>query len=407
MILLIFVSIIVLILSAFASGSEAALISVTYSKARAMAAAGRRGSRALLKIKNDMRRAISTIVIINNVSNIVGSAVIGVIAGKLFNSTILGIFFAVFTILIIIFSEIIPKTLGEAHAEKISLFVAPEILLLQKLFRPLVWLIEKVVRLFHKGPRIHTVSEAEIKVMAQVGTEAGVIETDESKLIQRIFKLNDITAEDMMTPRQQVESISGDETLGVMRERILKLRHSRIPVYGEDLDTVLGIVLLKDLLMAIAKDQFASKSLDYLQEPQYVRDDMLADDLLLLFQKKEKHLAIVVDENRKMVGIVTLEDVLEELVGEITDEKDVQPDAIKRVSKEEILVDEATEISDINDFFNCLIESDGTMGDYILDKFGKKLKVGEVFKEDELEFKIVSMARVRPKLIGIRKRVLQ
>lgn len=404
MTLLIVVSFVVIVASALASGSEAALFSVTQSKVRAMAAAEKPGSQALLAIKKDMPKTIATIVIVNNIANIVGSGAVGAIAGNLFNSTVMGIFFAVFTFLIIIFSEIIPKTYAEVHADRIAIMIARPVRFFRTVFSPLVWITEKIAKPF-RGNQKRTVSEEEIKIMAQMGREAGIIEQDESKMIQRVFKLNDITADDMMTPWQLVEAIPGDETLGVLRKRILELRHSRIPVHGDQQDEIIGVVLLKDLLSAVAYDRFASKPAEYVQEPLIVQHDMLADDLLILFQRRQRHLAIVVDENRKLKGVVTLEDVLEELVGEITDEKDVRPDAIMRVTKTEIIVHGKTEVAEIDDFFNTTIFHEGVIRDYIADKFGAKMKAGDVFedKEEELEFRIISMSRTRPKHISIKK----
>lgn len=403
MTLLIIISLVVIMSSAFASGAEAALFTISVSKVRAMASAKEPGGKALLAAKNDMTHTISTIVIINNISNIVGSSIIGVVAGRLFGSTALGIFLGFFTLLIILFAEIIPKTIGEEHAEMIALKVARPVMALHEIFRPILWLMEVVIRPFRRKGGKRGVSEEEIKIMAQMGHESGAIEMDESKLIQRVFKLNDITAADMMTPWSLVEAISGDETLGASREKILKLRHSRIPVHGKTPDLIVGVVLLKDLLSAIAHDRFSAHPADYVHEPIFVSHDMLADDLLIHFQKKQIHLAIVVDENRKLEGVVTLEDVLEELVGEITDEKDVMPDAIMRVSKDEILVDAGTEIEDINDFFNISIFHEGIIGEYLSLEFGSKMQVGDAFGKNDIEFRIVSMSRMRPKRISIRK----
>lgn len=404
MALLIIVSLVVIVASALASGSEAALFSITQSKVRAMAAAGKPGSKALLTIKKDMPKTIATIVIVNNIANIVGSGAVGAIAGSVFNSTAIGIFFALFTFLIIVFSEIIPKTFAESYADRIAIAIARPVHFLKMVFSPVVWVTERIAKPF-RGNAKRSVSEEEIKIMAQMGREEGIIEHDESKMIQRVFKLNDITADDMMTPWQLVEAVAGDKTLGVLREKILALRHSRVPIYGEQQDEILGVVLLKDLLSAIASDRFASTPSEYVQEPLFVQHDMLADDLLILFQRRQRHLGIVVDENRKLKGVVTLEDVLEELVGEITDEKDVHPDAIMRVSKTEIIVDGQTDIAEIDDFFNTSIFHEGSISDYLFEKFGKKMAVGDVFvdKEESLEFRINAMSRTRPKHISITK----
>ncbi len=396
---------IVMAVAALASGTEAALFSVPYSRVRAMLQAKRRGAKALVRVKEDMTSAIGTIVIVNNVATIVGSALVGTAAHHVFNSTMLGLFFAVFTLAIIVASELIPKTLGEAHADRIAPLVAPPVLLLTRVFKPILWLIDRLVKPFHRQPAFKAkVSEEEIKIMAQLGHEAGAIEHDESSIIRRVFQLNDITADDMMTLVERVETIPGDIPLGEQRQRVLELRHSRVPVTGETAEQVLGVVLTRDLISAVARDEFQAKPIDFLQEAIRVRNDLPADDLLPLFQKKEQHLAIVEDADGKLVGVVTLEDVLEELVGEITDEKDVRPETIKRVSKTEILVSEGTEIAKVNHFFNTAIAHDGTVGDFVMEKFGKRPKVGDALDEGGLTYVISTMSRTRPQLISVRKR---
>lgn len=240
--------------------------------------------------------------------------------------------------------------------------------------------------------------------MALLGRESGSIEKDESLLIRRVFRLNDITADDMMTLLPQVETIPGDVALGAQRQRILGLRHSRVPVVGESPDQILGMVLTRDLISAIARDEFQAAPNDFLQEALRVRSDVPADDLLPLFQGKEQHLAVVEDADGRMVGVVALEDVLEELVGEIADEKDIRPETIKRLSKNEIVVDADTDIAKINHFFNVRIAGEGTIRYYVVDKFGRSPKVGETLDEGGLTFVISSMSRTRPKLITIRKR---
>lgn len=405
MTVLIIVALLVMSLSAIASGTEAALFSVPYSRARTMLQAKKPGAKALVKIKEDMTRAIGTIVIINNIANIVGSALVGALAADVFSSAVMGVFFAGFTLAIIIFSELIPKTLGEHHADRVAPFLAPIVVFLIGVFRPVLWIINTMVKPFHVPHAMKTkVSEDEIKMMALLGREAGSIEHDESAMIRRVFRLNDITADDMMTPADRVETIPGDVTIGEQRRRVLDLRHSRVPVTGDAPDQILGIALTRDLIAAAARDEFQATPTDFLQEALHVRSDFAADDLLPLFQQKEQHLAIVEDADGRMVGVVTLEDVLEELVGEITDEKDVRPETIKRISKNEILVDEGTAAAKINHFFNVAIPFEGQIGEYVLERFGRRPKVGESLDEDGLTYVISSMSRTRPKLITVRKR---
>jgi len=402
---LVLIALLVILLSAVASGTEAALFSVPYSRARTMLQAGKPGAKALVRIKEDMTRAIGTIVIVNNIANIVGSALVGAVAADLFSSAVLGVFFAAFTLAIIIFSELIPKTLGEHHADRIAPLLAPAVVFMIGIFRPVLWMINTMVKPFHVPHAMKTkVSEEEIKMMALLGREAGSIEQDESAMIRRVFRLNDITADDMMTPADRAETISGDVPLGEQRRQVLDLRHSRVPVTGDAPDIILGIALTRDLIAAVARDEFQATPTDFIQEALRVRSDAAADDLLPLFQRKEQHLAIVEDADGRMVGVVTLEDVIEELVGEITDEKDVRPETIKRVSKTEILVDEGTSTARINHFFNVAIPFDGQIGEYLLERIGRRPKVGESLDEGDLTFVISSMSRTRPKHITVRKR---
>lgn len=401
---LLLVCLAVLALSAMASGTEAALFSVPYSRVRAWVGAKRPGSRALLRLKEDMTRSIGTVVIVNNIANIVGSALVGAIAADIFSSAALGVFFAGFTLAIIVVSELIPKTLGEHYADAVATAMAPVVLGLTAVFRPVLWLIDLLVRPFRGGAAMRAkVSEDEIKIMALLGHEAGSIERAESRLIHRVFRLNDITADDMMTPADRVESIPGDVPLGAQMQRILDLRHSRIPVYDDEPDRILGIALSRDLIAAAARDEFQATPTDFLQEALRVRNDVPADDLLPLFQRMGQHLAVVEGHDGRMVGVVTLEDVLEELVGEIVDEKDVQPVTIKRVSKTEILVDEGTDVARVNHFFNVAIPSEGTIGDYVTEKLGRAPKEGERFEDGGLTFIAVKTTRTRPKHVVIRK----
>lgn len=240
--------------------------------------------------------------------------------------------------------------------------------------------------------------------MAQLGRLSGSVEADESRMIRRVFRLNDITADDMMTLASYAETLPADVPLGQQRRRVLDVRHSRVPVVGESPAHVLGVALTRDLLAALARDEFQATPADFAQEALRVRADMSADDLLPLFQGREQHLAVVEDAEGRMVGVVTLEDVLEELVGEITDEKDIRPETIKRLSKTEILADEGTEITRINHFFNISIAYEGALGDYVLEKFGRVPNAGDALEDGGLTFVVAAMSRTRPKRIVIRKR---
>ncbi len=313
---------IVLLSSALCSGAEAALFSVPLVKARQLAQSNKASEKALLTIRQNMSRPIATIVILNNIANIVGSIVVGEIATKALGSQWLGLVSGVLTFLVIIFSEIIPKTLGERYAERISLWVARPVQGLTRLLTPLVWLVEQVTSPITKGNTGPTTNEAEIKLLARIGRQEGIIEANESEMIQHVFTLNDVTAGNMMSPRVVMTYLPGALTLGEAKEKIIASQHSRIVVIGKTTDDVIGVVWKNQLLTAIIEQKTGQPVSDFAHSPQFVPEGTHADALLNFFRKQRRHLAIVVDEYGGVAGVVSLEDVLETLTGEIVDETD-------------------------------------------------------------------------------------
>lgn len=322
MIQLLIAVLIVLISSALCSGAEAALFSVPLVRVRQLGETRKPAALALLKIRQKMSRPIATIVILNNVANIVGSIVVGGIATQVLGSQWLGVFSGLLTFLVIIFAEIIPKTLGERYAERIGLIVARPVLLLTRIFTPLVWCIEKVTAPITKGGRYPVTNEAEIRLLAHIGSQEGIIDKRESDMIQRVFRLNDLTADDIMTPRVNLTYLHGDETLGEAKSAILASQHSRIIVIGNSIDNVQGIVFKNELLAAMVEAKYDQPIVSFKHEPQFVPESTHADRLLEVFQKTRRHLVVVLDEFGGTAGVVTLEDVLEVLTGEIVDETD-------------------------------------------------------------------------------------
>jgi len=379
-----FVSVLVLlVVSAAASCTEAALFSVSYGQVLSSVDQKRRGSGILQSIKNDMSRPIMTIVIINNVSNIVGSIVVGALAAAEFDSRI-GVFTAVLTFTVIVFAEIIPKTIGERFCGPIALAMAGPVLWMSRLIWPLILLIELITRpLMRESDNVGT-SEAEIQALTRLGQQTGAIEADESELIQRVFRLNDVTAWDIMTPLSKIDAIDGRLTLGEVKEQLMTLTHTRLPVHEGSLNKVIGVVHLRDMLLALSngKEEMPVKSLA--KSPSFIPAVSAGDDLLRHFQRTKQHLAIVVDAYGTVLGVLTLEDVLEELVGEIVDETDVEQSPIQRLSHKEIIVDASTEVVRINEFFETEMSATGRIGEQIIDRLGHIPAVGEVVKFGEV-----------------------
>lgn len=326
MLQLIIVILIVLVGSALCSAAETSLLSVPLIKVQQLAQSKKPGALALLAIRKKINRPIATVVILNNIFNIVGSIVIGSLASSLLGDTGLGIFSAFLTFLIIVFGEIMPKTVGERYAENIALTVALPVQGLTFLFIPIIIALEKITAPFTKGKKPLTTNEAEILFLTRVGYQEGVIEDDEAEMIQRVFRLNDRNAANLMTPRIATTYLRGDSTLNEVKQDIITSQHSRIIVIENSLDKVIGLALKHELLAGMIDGNDEGKVADFLREVRFVPETIRADRLLKEFQKTRQHLVVVLDEYGGMSGVVTLEDVLEVLTGEIVDETDLSVD---------------------------------------------------------------------------------
>ena len=313
---------IVLLGSGICSCSETALFSVPLIKVRQLSQSNNPSALALYAIRQKMNRPIGTIVVLNNIFNIVGSITIGGLAAKNLQDAWMGIFSGVLTLLIIIFGEIIPKTLGERYATSIALLIAIPVRFLTVLFTPLVWLIEQITNPFTRGKRMPSTNEAEIKFLAALGHKEGVIESDEEQMIQRVFQLNDLMATDLMTPRVVITYLLGELTLINYQQEIIQSQHTRILVVDDYIDEVLGIALKQDLLAALIQGQGHKTMAELARPAHFVHGGMRADKLLKEFQEKREHLMVVIDEYGGVAGVITLEDVIEVLTGEIVDETD-------------------------------------------------------------------------------------
>ncbi len=314
-------TIIMLFGSGFFSATEAALFSVPINKAKILASQKKKGADFLLRIKKDMRPTITVIVVFNNTFNIAGSIFIGTLAAEIYGSTKIGIFSAVLTFLVIVFAEIIPKSIGESFSVSMSLFLAKPLFYTTKLFTPLIYFIDLFTKTLPKKKK--TISEEEIRTLSNLGFQEGVIEEDEKEMIHRVFLLNDLLVKDVMTPRTVVTAFNANKTLKDLEEEIFSLSHSRIPIYRDNLDNVIGICHQRELLIAFSRGKkdtsisdFASKEVIKVLEHQKI------DELIPTFRKTRCHLAIVVDDFGGTAGVITLEDVLEQIIGSVIDETD-------------------------------------------------------------------------------------
>ena len=301
---------------------EAAVLSLPLVKARILADQKRKGSRDLLIIKENIHAAVATIVVLNNSVNIVGSIFVGQHALRIFGNEWLAISSALVTFLIIVVSEVIPKTIGEHYKVSVSLASAKAIRIAIWILRPLTQILIFATKMFRKRSTIPKVTEEEIKAMLKLGRAAGTVEVDEENLCNRAFKLNDVRAFHIMKPIGQIYALPATQKLIEAKESILNSQYSRIAVYDKDVSNIIGICQQRVLLKEIAKDNYEAEIKDFISRPIFVNENEKADELLSKFQAYHQHLFIVRDKAGKNVGIVSMEDVLEELFGEIYDEKD-------------------------------------------------------------------------------------
>jgi CBS domain containing-hemolysin-like protein len=313
----------IIVVSFLCSLTEAAILSLPAVRARMLLEEKRLNSRDLMYVKDNIAAAVATIVVINNTINIAGSIYIGHEATRIFGDAYLGTISALLTFTIIVFGEVIPKAMGERFKVPVALLFAKPVRILLIVFRPLVWLINAVSWPWKHG-EMTRVTEEEIKMMIKLGRDSGTVESDEEILINRVFKLNDLRALNIMKPLDQVYVLPADKTLEEVKEDIVMSPYNRIVVYQNNKNNIVGIVQHRILLREMAKDNNASKVSDWMLKPIFVNQMTKADALMEKFQAFHQHLFIVQDNLGKNVGLVTMEDIFEELFGEIYDEKDIR-----------------------------------------------------------------------------------
>jgi CBS domain containing-hemolysin-like protein len=392
---LFFSTLLLLVVSFCASCSEAALFAVSYSKVAAAADQGRTGASSLLEVKDRMARPIMTLVILNNFGNVLGSMLVGAMADDILGSQLLGVFSAVLTFLIIVFGEILPKTIGERYADPLAFWLARPILVASVLFMPGIWLIETLTRPITGGRDTSPTSEEEIRTLSRLGEQAGVIDQVEHQIINRAFRLNDVTARELMTPYAKADTLDGKRTVTESKE-FLKEAHSRIPVWEDNIDNIVGVVHQRDLLQALVDGSGAETVSSLVGDPLFVPFTMTGDDLLRHFQTTKQHLAIVVNEGGTVLGLVTLEDVLEELVGEIADETDVVPqELVEKLEDGRIMASAGADTELLNLALGVELPS-GRIGELLIEHLGRIPSVGERIVIEGVVFTIV---KATPRLV--------
>ncbi len=335
MTLLIFYLLLAVLVSFFCSVAEAVLLSVRPSYIAVLEAQGSRSAKKLKKLCNNLDRPLAAILTANTIAHTVGAAGVGAQAAVVFGNQYIGLTSAILTFLILIFSEIIPKTLGAVYWRQLAAPFAVLIAGLTQLLLPFVLLSEKLTRLLSRsGAGVHTFSRDEFEAMAQIGVDEGLLESKELKIVTNLMRLRQLSARDIMTPRPVVFSASEKMTVRGFFTAHSENAFSRIPVYAENEDDITGYVLKSDLLMAQARDEFDKSLLEFRRPFLMFLDVLDASSIFDRLIHGKNQIALVLDEYGTMQGIVTMEDVMETLIGlEIMDESDKVNDMQKLAHK--------------------------------------------------------------------------
>lgn len=357
------ISITILVLfSAFFSSAETAFTTVNRVRLRAMAEEGSKAARTALKILDNYRKMLSVILIGNNIVNIAASALATSFAIRIWGNPAIGIATGILTLVILIGGEILPKTLANLYSEKIVLSYGASVLLFMRLLTPVVFLIDKmsylILWLLHIDPNYKAaMTETELKTYVDVSHEDGVIETEEREMIYNVFDFGDTQARDVMIPRINMTSISigadYDEALAVFRESM----YTRLPVYEEDKDNIVGLINIKDFILVEGRESF--KMEDIMREGYYTYELKKTTDLMMEMRDDAINIAFVLNEYGATVGMITLEDLLEEIVGEIRDEYDEdEEEFIRQTGDNTYLVEAGMKLDDINDALGTELDSE-------------------------------------------------
>ena len=411
-----------LVLSGFFSGSETALTAASRGKLRSQADKGSRGAAKALKITEDNERLIGSVLLGNNLVNILATSLATAIFTRAFGESGVAIATLVMTCLVLIFAEVLPKTYAIINSEKAAAAVAPVISIVVMVFAPVVaavrFLVRGVLRIFgvKVDPDSHILAVREEIVGAlQLGHSEGVVEKEDRDRILGALDLGERAVEEIMLHRSGIEMIDADMAPEEILQQCLDSSHTRLPVFREEQENIIGVVHAKDLLRAMYKlvsgadGQALSrfKITDVAMPPYFVPETTTLDDQMRQFLRMRTHFALVVDEYGSLQGLITLEDILEEIVGEITDEFDLDAEhPIKRAEDGQFLIDGAMTIRDTNRATDWNLPDDeaNTVAGLVIHEAQMIPVIGQVFSFHGFRFEVIS--REGNRITGLKIRPL-
>jgi CBS domain containing-hemolysin-like protein len=400
--------VLLIILSAFFSSVETALMSVSSIKARSLVRQKKKGAETLQRIKSNPERLLITILVGNNIVNISAAALATSITTAMFGDLGVGIATGVMTMLILVFGEITPKSYAAQNAVSMSLRVARPIEIMSKILFPIVRAFEALtnvmMRLFgsKKGERL---TEDELKTIVTMGAEQGVIRKKVAGMMESLIEFEKTKVNEIMTPRSDAMIIDGTRSVGEVLDFVVKTPYSRYPVYQKEEGNIIGIADVDEILAAVKSGRLKKKMVTVSKKPIFIPENKDVMSLLSEFEGKEASMAIVVDEYGHFMGLVTMDDVLEEIVGDIFDKSKKPHVYIKSIGSGEFLVDGRTPISVLEEYVDLSIEDRGfdTVAGLILKHAGRIPAKGEALKIRNVRFTIEDASPRTVKKVRIKK----
>lgn len=392
---------ILVFLSAFFSSAETALTTVNRVRLKALADEGNKHAQTALDILDKYGKMLSAILIGNNIVNLTASSLMTIVAMKIRLSV--GIATGILTVVILIFGEIVPKNMAMIYSEKLALFYAVLIAGLMKVMTPVIFVVDKlsggIMKLLHIDTSKKTaMTEVELRTYVEVSHEDGVIESEEREMIYNVFDFSDALAKDIMIPRIDMVTVSEDAGYEEVMALFKECMYTRIPVFREDKDNIIGMINIKDFILVEEREHFSISSI--MRQAYYTYEFKKTADLLIEMREKRANVSFVLNEYGATVGMITLEDLLEEIVGEIRDEYDEdEEELIQKVEERTYLVEGSMKLSDINDELGTLLASEDydSIGGLIIENLDQLPEDGETIVTDQdvtLQVKGISQNRI-------------
>lgn len=375
---------VLILLSAYFSATETAFTSLNQIRMKKMASDGDKKAKLALKIFEDYDNLLSTILIGNNIVNIASASLATVIFTKWFQDAGVTISTVVMTVVVLIFGEISPKSIAKEKPESFSKFSAPIMRVMIICFKPVNFIFAQwkkfLMKLAKIGDKKSTITEEELKTIVDEVQQDGVIDSHEGELLRSALDFGDLEVSEILTPRVDVEAVEEDDSLEELERVFRESGFSRIPVYKETLDNITGVIYQKDFYNK--RENKYLRVTDLMRETIYVSENMLVFKLLRLMQRSKVHMAVVVDEFGGTVGIITIEDILEELVGEIYDEHEEVLEEIRKVGENRFIIDCSINFEDMMEYFGCTPEEEYdfvTVSGWVMYQLGKIPEPGDTF----------------------------